>query len=59
MQALVDAVDPSHLNWLASLQFGFIELDCALIHASSAGVGDALTADSSPLLRWISSPGWM
>ena len=50
VQALVDAVDPSHLNWLASLQFGFIELDCALIHASSADVGDALTADSSPLL---------
>ena len=36
--------------WLASLQYGFIELDCALIHASSADVGDELTSKSSPLL---------
>lgn len=47
---LKEAVDSSHLPWLASLQFGFIELDCALIHASSADVGDKLTADTSPLI---------
>ena len=46
---LLGAVDTSHLDWLASLQFGFIELDCALIHGSSADVGDQLTADTSPL----------
>ena len=39
-----------HLHWLASLQFGFIELDCALIHGSSADVGDQLTEDTSPLI---------
>ena len=48
--ALVKAVDPDHLQWLASLQFGFIELDCALIHGSSADVADRLTPESSPLI---------
>ena len=47
---LLAAVDSSHLNWLASLQFGFIELDCALIHGSSADVGDQLTEETSPLI---------
>ena len=47
---LLAAVDSSHLNWLASLQFGFIELDCALIHGSSADVGDRLTEDTSALV---------
>ena len=47
---LLAAVDADHLNWLASLQFGFIELDCALIHGSSADVGDRLTEDTSALV---------
>ena len=47
---LMNAVDESHLNWLASLQFGFIELDCALIHGSSADVDDHLTPETSPLI---------
>ncbi|MEC9029512.1 MAG: phosphoesterase, partial [Cyanobacteriota bacterium] len=50
VHALVNAVDSAHLNWLASLQFGFIELDCGLIHGSSADVGDNLTPESSPLV---------
>ena len=50
VQPLLNAVDGSHVNWLASLQFGFIELDCALIHASSADVGDQLTPQTSPLI---------
>jgi hypothetical protein len=33
--ALLQAVDPAPMNWLAALQFGFIELDCALLHGSS------------------------
>ena len=39
-----------HLHWLASLQFGFIELDCGLIHGSSADVGDQLLETTSPLI---------
>ena len=44
------AVHQDHLNWLASLQFGFVELDCGLIHGSSADVGDCLLESTSPLI---------
>ena len=47
---LASSVDQSHISWLASLQFGFIELDCALIHGSSADVGDQLDDKTSPLI---------
>ena len=50
MQHLREAVSQEHLNWLASLQFGFIELDCGLIHGSSADVGDRLQESTSPLI---------
>ena len=50
VNALLAAVDADHLNWLASLQFGFIELDCGLIHGSSADVGDPLQETTSPLI---------
>ena len=50
VDALLNAVDPNHLSWIAGLQFGFIELDCALIHGSSADVGDQLTSKTSPLI---------
>ncbi len=49
VEALLKAVDPGQLNWLAALRFGFIELDCALLHGSSADVADCLAADSPPL----------
>ena len=44
------AVSQDHLSWLASLQFGFVELDCGLIHGSSADVGDRLLETTSPLI---------
>lgn len=50
VDALLQAVDPGHMGWLAALQFGFIELDCALLHGSSASVDDSLGPNSSPLL---------
>ena len=50
VDALLQAVDPAHMGWLAALQFGFIELDCALLHGSSASVDDSLGPNSSPLL---------
>ena len=49
IQRLVQAVNTEHLNWLASLQFGLIELECGLIHGISADVGDALDETTSPL----------
>ena len=50
IQKLREAVNVEHLHWLASLQFGFIELDCGLIHGSSADVGDQLLETTSPLI---------
>ena len=50
LQRLLQAVSTEHLNWLASLQFGLIELDCGLIHGSSADVGDELDEMTSPLI---------
>ena len=50
MQNLRESVNVDHLNWLASLQFGFVELDCGLIHGSSADVGDQLLETTSPLI---------
>ena len=50
IQKLREAVNLDHLNWLASLQFGFVELDCGLIHGSSANVGDQLLETTSPLI---------
>ncbi len=50
VDALLQAVDPGHMGWLAALQLGFIELDCALLHGSSASVDDSLGPNSSPLL---------
>ena len=50
MEQLRAAVARDHLNWLASLQFGLIELDCGLIHGSSADIGDALHEATSPLI---------
>ena len=50
LQRLQQSVNNEHLNWLASLQFGLIELDCGLIHGSSADVGDELQETTSPLI---------
>ena len=50
MQKLSEVVNVDHLNWLASLQLGFVELDCGLIHGSSADVGDQLLETTSSLI---------
>ena len=50
VDALLQAVDLSHMDWLAGLQLGFVELGCALLHGSSVAVDDSLEPESSPLL---------
>ena len=50
VQCLLSRVEERHLDWINSLQFGFIELDCGLIHGSSADIGDSLTSTTSPLI---------
>ena len=49
VKSLTNAVDKSFLDWIAALQFGFVELDCGLIHGSSKDVGENLTLETAPL----------
>ena len=49
VKSLTNAVDKSFLDWIAALKFGFVELDCGLIHGSSKDVGENLTLDTPPL----------
>ena len=49
VKSLVNAVDKSFLDWIAALQFGFVELDCGLIHGSSKDVGENLILETPPL----------
>jgi diadenosine tetraphosphatase ApaH/serine/threonine PP2A family protein phosphatase len=42
-------VDRSAIQWLRSLEFGFFELDCLLIHASTVSASDELTPNTSPI----------
>lgn len=47
-KTLWDNVSRSHIQWLREQHFGFIELDCLLIHGSSVSVSDKLTPNTSP-----------
>lgn len=49
---LWQAVSRSTVQWLRSLDFGFLELDCLLIHGSTVSVSDRLTPESPPLTLW-------
>lgn len=51
-KTLWEAIDKSHLQWLRSLDFGFFELDCLLIHGSTLGVEDELNPDT-PAVQMI------
>jgi hypothetical protein len=48
-KTLWDAIDSTTLEWVRSLEFGFVELDCFLIHGSSISVSDELTPTSDPI----------
>ncbi len=48
-KTLWDAIDSTTLEWVRSLEFGFAELDCFLIHGSSIDVGDELTPTTDPI----------
>ncbi len=49
MKTLWDAIDSATLKWVQSLEFGFVELDCFLIHGSSLSVSDELTPTIDPI----------
>lgn len=45
---LWDAVSLETVQWLRNLDFGFVELDCLLIHGSTVSVSEELTPDTPP-----------
>lgn len=49
VKTLWDAVPRSTVDWIQSLDFGFFELDCLLIHGSTVSVSDELTPDTEPI----------
>ncbi|KAM3098444.1 metallophosphatase [Phormidesmis sp. 146-35] len=49
VKTLWDAIPREMVEWVRSLDFGFFELDCLLIHGSSVSVSDELTPDTSPI----------
>jgi len=49
VKTLWEAVPRSVVEWVRSLDFGFFELDCLLIHGSSVSVSDELTPDTPPV----------
>jgi hypothetical protein len=46
---LWDAIPRKLVEWVRSLDFGFFEFDCLLIHGSSVSVSDELTPDTPPI----------
>ncbi len=46
---LWEAVPRELVEWVRSLDFGFFELDCLLIHGSTVSVSDELTPDTPPV----------
>jgi diadenosine tetraphosphatase ApaH/serine/threonine PP2A family protein phosphatase len=48
-KTLWDAIDSTTLKWVQSLEFGFVELDCFLIHGGSISVSDELTPTIDPI----------
>ncbi len=48
-KTLWDTIQPDTLKWVQSLEFGFVELDCFLIHGSSISVSDELAPTIDPI----------
>lgn len=49
VKILWDAIPRHMVEWVRSLDFGFFELDCLLVHGSSVSVSDELTPDTPPI----------
>ncbi|GAA6618688.1 metallophosphatase [Scytonema sp. NUACC26] len=47
---LWESVSRQTVQWLRTLDFGFFELDCLLIHGTTVSVDEELTPDTSPVL---------
>jgi hypothetical protein len=49
VKTLWDEIPREMVEWVRSLDFGFFELDCLLIHGSSVNVSDELTPGTPPI----------
>ncbi|EKQ67885.1 hypothetical protein OsccyDRAFT_4180 [Leptolyngbyaceae cyanobacterium JSC-12] len=49
VKTLWDAIPREMVEWTRSLDFGFFEFDCLLIHGSSVNVSDELTPETPPI----------
>ncbi|MFM7423634.1 MAG: metallophosphatase [Elainella sp.] len=49
VKTLWDAIPRDAVEWVRSLDFGFFELDCLLIHGSTVSVSEQLTPETMPL----------
>ena len=50
VKSLWECVSRQTVQWLRTLDFGFFELDCLLIHGTTVSVDEELTKDTSPIL---------
>lgn len=49
VKTLWDSVPRKQVEWVRSLDFGYFELDCLMIHGSTVSVSDELTPDTAPI----------
>lgn len=49
VKTLWDAIDRQTLEWVRSLDFGFFEFDCLLVHGSSVSASEELTPNTPPI----------
>ena len=50
VKTLWDSVSRNTVSWIRTLDFGFFELDCLLIHGTTVSVDEELTPDASPVV---------
>ena len=55
VKSLWECVSRQTVQWLRTLDFGFFELDCLLIHGTTVSVDEELTKDTSPILICVSA----
>jgi hypothetical protein len=48
-KTLWDAIPRPMVEWVRSLEFGFFELDCLLIHGTSVSISEELTPSTEPI----------
>ncbi|MFS0518847.1 metallophosphatase [Nostoc sp. UIC 10607] len=50
VKLLWESVSRQTIQWLRTLDFGFFELDCLLIHATTVAVDEELTPETHPII---------